>query len=178
MSKNSDDGYESDACSVVSIQVDDRLFQAVLSENIALVEEIINSGANVSPWVPGGYVSLLSMAVNMDDVAIARLLLEHGAEVESRNSEGETLLVRAVAMGNTEMVSLLLEYGAEPSECDSDGVDLLSIAGDNEDIINMLREALNPAPAAPADAAAAEHEFHELENPSTDVPSLGESADH
>lgn len=66
-------------------------------------------------------LSALMVAANEDNEALARLLLEHGADVNVRamtdnllpNVLGSTALHFAVLNGNTGMVKLLLEHGAD-----------------------------------------------------------------
>ncbi|CAH0044804.1 unnamed protein product, partial [Clonostachys solani] len=45
----------------------------------------------------------------------ARLLLQHGVEIEHRDDEGRTALHSAVAAGDCQMVELLASYGADPT---------------------------------------------------------------
>ncbi len=45
--------------------------------------------------------------------AVAKLLLEHGADVNARDEDGWTALYVATEGGNTDMVKLLLEHGAD-----------------------------------------------------------------
>ena len=55
--------------------------------------------------------------------AIAKLLLEKGADPDFKNSEyhGRTPLSRAAKMGNEAVVKLLLEKGVEPDSKDARG---------------------------------------------------------
>jgi len=46
-------------------------------------------------------------------VTTVRLLLDSGANIEARNAEGDTPLLRAAAYGQTEIFQLLLERGAK-----------------------------------------------------------------
>jgi hypothetical protein len=61
------------------------------------------------------YDSTLLWAVMNGHEAVVRLLLEKGAELESKDSEGQTPLSWAAAKGHEAVVQLLLEKGAEPS---------------------------------------------------------------
>ena len=79
---------------------------------------LIDAGADVnaaggSPRYAGEGVSgtPLHVAVRRDRLALARLLLKHGADPDALDSAGYTSLERAV--GNREMVELLLSHGAE-----------------------------------------------------------------
>jgi ankyrin repeat protein len=43
---------------------------------------------------------------------VVKLLLDKGAEIEAKDSRGQTLLLRAAENGHEAVVKLLLEYGA------------------------------------------------------------------
>jgi ankyrin repeat protein len=49
----------------------------------------------------------------MDSADTARLLPEHGANIEAVDEEGTTPLIRAASLGGTHVVNLLLEKGAD-----------------------------------------------------------------
>lgn len=50
-----------------------------------------------------------------DRLKIVKLLIAHGAEVDSRDTLGETPLMRAVSQGSDALAELLLERGADPN---------------------------------------------------------------
>jgi len=52
-----------------------------------------------------------------DSVAIIKLLLKNGADVNSKCSEGETALCRVIRSRLTDAVHLLLEAGADVGDC-------------------------------------------------------------
>ena len=71
---------------------------------------------------------------------VARLLLEHGADLNARNNFGETPLYQAVANGTAEVVRVLLEHGANVGVENNKGKTPYQAAlarGDNE-ITNLL----------------------------------------
>ncbi|HEY5893607.1 MAG TPA: Amuc_1099 family pilus-like system protein [Chthoniobacterales bacterium] len=61
---------------------------------------------------------LASLQGNPD---IARVLLEHGAEVDTKSDDGTTALIVAARAGNIPLVKLLLEAGADKSLTDNHG---------------------------------------------------------
>jgi ankyrin repeat protein len=70
-----------------------------------------------------------------------RLLLEKGAERDSKDNNGRTPLSRAAMMGHEAVVRLLLEKGAEPDSKDSDGQTPLSWATSrrHEAVVRLLK---------------------------------------
>jgi len=58
----------------------------------------------------------------MDSADTARLLLEHGANIEAVDEEGTTPLIRAASRGRTHVVNLLLEKGADVEARNSRGM--------------------------------------------------------
>lgn len=59
----------------------------------------------------------LHLALGTGDVNITRLLIEHGAEVNSAEEYGNTPLLIACDRANLELVRLLIEHGAHPNLC-------------------------------------------------------------
>lgn len=61
-----------------------------------------------------GTLSPLCVAIRHGHHDIARILLEHGAEADSRDPYGYTMLYTACLYRNVEIVKLLLQHGADP----------------------------------------------------------------
>jgi ankyrin repeat protein len=59
---------------------------------------------------------------------VLKILLDYGAEVDSRSSDGRTPLMLAASKGNKEIVNMLLQAGADPSLTDQSGVTAESTA--------------------------------------------------
>ena len=75
-----------------------------------------NCGEDPSPgWAP------LHWAADRGRLDTARLLLERGAEVDSREDRGTTPLLSAAWRGHLDLVDLFLEAGADVNARDSDG---------------------------------------------------------
>jgi len=70
----------------------------------------------------------LADAVFLTDVDDVRLLLEQGANPDTRDEEQRTPLMNAVRDCNSELVRILLEAGADPNLCDEDGWTALDAA--------------------------------------------------
>ena len=73
-------------------------------------------------------------AVKAGDIETARSLVAAKADVNSRDSEGSTLLMLAAHAGNLAMVSALLDAGAEVNASDERGWTALMKAAYNPDL--------------------------------------------
>lgn len=84
----------------------------------------------------------LSWATMNDYEAMAKLLLDKGADIEEKNEGGYTPVWMAAADGNEAMVKALLEAGANVEAKDSDGNSPLVIAVSNghKDVARLLLE--------------------------------------
>jgi uncharacterized protein len=60
--------------------------------------------------------------------AIARLLIDGGADVNARNFAGQTALMTAALFNRAEIIELLLEVGADPTLIDASGNNVISLA--------------------------------------------------
>ncbi len=65
-----------------------------------------------------------------DAVAVAGLLLEHGARVDDADDRGRTALMIAAEQGHPQMVEMLLGAGAAPERRDLDGKSAFDLAAD------------------------------------------------
>ncbi len=87
-----------------------------------LVELLLARGAEVnSPSRNALRVQPLNSAVAAQNLDIARLLLEHGADANARQGEDFTPLHAAAQNGQIEMIHLLLEHGADPAVRSANG---------------------------------------------------------
>jgi ankyrin repeat protein len=91
----------------------------------------------------------LFVAVWSGQVSVANHLLQKGASVHTKGSDGRTLLSVAAEQGNEELLTLLLQYGINIEESDEKGLTALHWASDqaNEKVVQLLLEkgaSLNP----------------------------------
>ena len=70
----------------------------------------------------------LLVAALMGRKETAKVLLDHGAEVDSRAEDGRTPLMLAANKGDQDLVSLLLQAGADPTLTDKSGATAGSLA--------------------------------------------------
>lgn len=86
-----------------------------------VAELLIQAGANVNGRSGSGDQTPLHMAARRGNVNVAEALLNAGADIEARDTKGETPLRRAVNCGHPEFAKLLLERGANPNAADKNG---------------------------------------------------------
>ena len=87
----------------------------------------------------------LFVAIGNDDIVEVERLLQEGANVEARATNGVTPLMTAAESGNVPLVSLLLEHGAKPTTQDEQTETALSYAarGGFVRVVNLLAQLSN-----------------------------------
>jgi len=87
-------------------------------------------------------LSPLHVALCMGHLDLARMLVEHGADVSAQDKAGQSLLHSAVENGHVAFSWMLVERGADISAQDEDGWTAVHFALDNghEDLARMLVE--------------------------------------
>jgi ankyrin repeat protein len=87
-----------------------------------IVRLLANAGAVVDSRSVAKQCTPLHMAARRGKVAVAAALLECGANIEARDSSGDTPLRRAVNCAKPEMVAFLLSKGANPDSVGNKGL--------------------------------------------------------
>jgi ankyrin repeat protein len=87
-----------------------------------VVRALIRAGANVDACDGVKHCTALHMAARRGNIEIAEALLDCGADMEARDSLGDTPLRRAVNCGQTGVAALLLSKGADPHSRGSKGL--------------------------------------------------------
>jgi ankyrin repeat protein len=90
------------------------LYYAALCGLCDLAEHLIDARAEDANAKCGRHGSPLHAAVYMGHLDTARVLLDHGADVNLENQDGKTPLVKAYRRRNLETMGLLLQHGANP----------------------------------------------------------------
>ena len=103
----------------------DALYMAIDNEDEGLVKQLLAMGADPNrPYNENGRCPLVA-SCNVNNIAIASLLLKHGAKADGVGNLGgdyiENPLITAVMKGNKYMVQLLLRYGAKKGVKDETG---------------------------------------------------------
>lgn len=89
---------------------DQMLCDAAYSGNLEICELLLKAGANANGQ--GLFSSPLQTAARYNHPEIVKLLLQHDAEIEKSDHEGNTALILAASQGNLDIVKILLASGA------------------------------------------------------------------
>jgi ankyrin repeat protein len=119
------------------------LTRALLAHGANVEEEMVEYSRSRRPEPPSYYGNRpLHRAVQLDRVEIARLLLDHKAQIDARNDFGQTPLHVAATSGKADMVRLLLKAGASRTVVDVRGQTALELAQrkDRADVVELLRK--------------------------------------
>jgi uncharacterized protein len=107
------------------------------------VNALLEAGADVNlPSRETMKVTPLASASAANQLEIARVLIEHGANVNARASNDFTPLHESAASGRIEFAKLLLEHGADVNARDGDGKTPLDYARshNHEEMVELLSE--------------------------------------
>ena len=89
---------------------DDQINQAKIKNLTQTIEGLLNY---IKPFEEFIYATNLTQAAELGNLNIVRLLLETGADINSRGHDKMTALHMAASKGHLEVVKLLLEHGAK-----------------------------------------------------------------
>ncbi|KIW71604.1 hypothetical protein PV04_03747 [Phialophora macrospora] len=119
------------------------LFLPVFEARTEMVKLLLERGANVNGQEREYGFTPLFGAVMRNDLEMARLLLDNGADLHMRSTSKMTQTARAMSDGNEGMVDLLFEYGADITAIDANSRSLLHwavISDVSEEMISFLLE--------------------------------------
>ena len=108
---------------------------------LPIAELLLQYGANVDSVNLQLKQSALHLCSMGGFSELGKILLDLGARVDIGDVNDETPLFKAVAGRRTDMVKLLLRYGAARNVRSAQSVTLESVAGDNAEILQLLRSA-------------------------------------
>lgn len=125
----------------------DELVQAIASRSLSTVQQLTQSGCDISsPDNRGNHLTPLMWAIKSEDRQIFEYLLDRGADPNKTNIEGETTLHFAIygRDRNADLVNLLIKHGANVNAKDKRGSSVLDYANAKPEapkLINLLLQA-------------------------------------
>lgn len=126
-----------------ALSVEPAITMAVRVHDLNRVLGLLAAGANVNERDEGMEQTPLMRAAQVGDMAIARILLDHGAAVNAQDDEGMTAFMFAVKRGNTPLMRLLLDKGASLNARTAEGVTAWTLARGqgNRTVLKALQQA-------------------------------------
>ncbi|WP_373232791.1 ankyrin repeat domain-containing protein [Cohnella sp.] len=129
VSKNNQDEVVELLANDIEYNVNSALLLAAKNKNKNMIELLLNHynhnfGISIIDNMWRGK-SALNIAVENDDIEMAKFLLDLGADP---NSSTESAIWEAVENGSDEMVEILLDYGADPNKLRVNNKYLLTVA--------------------------------------------------
>ncbi len=115
---------------------------AIAKGDYASALKMIEGGADIEAKDPGAGATALHYAVMKGEMPLVGLLVQRGADVNSRTKSGTTPLHTAVLYGRYEVVEYLLDKGSDIDAKSASGATPLSLAdaAHFERIAKMLRD--------------------------------------
>lgn len=119
------------------------LVKAAIDNDMAALKELLEAGANVDATDEIYHASALAMAVDSDNLEMVQSLLWAGADVNARNSLGQTALMYLNERSTSEVAEALVAAGAKLDLQDEDGdTALITVAAyNNGEILQVLLDA-------------------------------------
>jgi len=124
------------------------LYNAILVNDIDKVSKLLKDSADANYVYtsknPEAKISMLTAAVNKKSINMVKLLLEHGADVNFRDSFNVPPILYAASTGSKALVELLLTHGADINANDGQGNNVLTAAKESKNtaLINFVKEKL------------------------------------
>jgi len=115
------------------------LMEAVSDGDEEKVNDLLSSGADLEE-MDSEQTTALHYAVYGENIAIAQILLEAGANPNTSDNYSNTLTA-ALEYENYEMAALLYEYGADPKTVDPQGLSALNMLEvySEEEFLNIIK---------------------------------------
>jgi 7,8-dihydropterin-6-yl-methyl-4-(beta-D-ribofuranosyl)aminobenzene 5'-phosphate synthase len=106
----------------------DNIHEAVIKGDLDAVQAILKADADLLEARSSDNFTPLLLASIHGQTAIARFLIEKGANIHAGDNENSTPLHNAAASGHPNIVSLLIDKGARINQCDGNGMTALHFA--------------------------------------------------
>jgi ankyrin repeat protein len=92
------------------------LMRAAWTGNLEVVKMLLANGAAVNAQENGRKQTALMWAISQNRPEVARILVEHGADIQARSTTGYTPLLFAARVGDAESARLLVSKGANVND--------------------------------------------------------------
>ncbi|CDK30175.1 ankyrin repeat domain-containing protein [Candidatus Babela massiliensis] len=111
----------------------------VCNNNLDIANILISHGADVN-IVKEGFPSTLIVVADSEDNLYNQVefLLNHGANIDFQDVDGNTALIYAVQQNLEDIVRLLIAYNADPNLTNEEGLSAIDFALNNQNIINII----------------------------------------
>lgn len=130
------------------------LLCAVGSTSAETVAALLDAGADPNLAANTDGKTALIQAVDEQEPAMVRLLIDAGARVDARDQDGDTALRLAVHTGQNITVRMLLEAKADPNGLAADGMTAVMDAVKNKKSVSLVRMLLQGGAKGVAEALA------------------------
>ncbi|OAQ78569.1 ankyrin repeat containing protein [Purpureocillium lilacinum] len=91
------------------------------AQSLNIARLLLEYGANIEAVNASTLQSALHLCADAGQLDLAQLFLDNGAQVDFRDIDGWTPLLRALVIGSVDMIRLLLQYGADKDVKTNDG---------------------------------------------------------
>jgi Ankyrin repeats (3 copies) len=124
-----------------TVFMSDRMKAAIQANDVEAVQHLVIAGDPIDAVDMEGEWTPLIWAAHQGHTDLVRFLLDHGANIEDRWTEGESPLMVAAMKGHLDTVRLLLDRGAHPNYVTDKGWDVVSFAemSGDADVITTLK---------------------------------------
>lgn len=124
-----------------SLTISEQALRAIENGNLSRLAELIDSKKIAVDQVVQGHDSLLLVATAMQKPDVIRYLIKQSANLNFKNSAGETALFVAVSASDNQIANLLVDSGAsliEKSQDSKDTILHLAAMNDNVELVKLL----------------------------------------
>lgn len=140
--KSLEAGLSPEAKNDARFNQDTLLVFAVRHGALDTVEILLKAGAKVDRRTPGYSKTALFQAAFGGNVPVARMLVEHDADVNAVDDSGNNALREAILGKRPRMVEYLLKVGCDPGRANKQGETMIDIAEEygTPEIKRLLKE--------------------------------------
>ncbi|MBX3356315.1 MAG: ankyrin repeat domain-containing protein [Phycisphaeraceae bacterium] len=117
------------------------LMMAIRRNNLAAAVMLVDAGAAIGPSELEWHGTMNEINWADIDSALVDMVIELGGDLNRRDTDGRTILMRAARAGSVHWVRTLLDRGADPDATDHVQAQAINFAGDPE-IRDMLKAAM------------------------------------